>query len=412
MNAEEILKVTDALVFAKIGKHLSDLQRLLIETAWSRPGESYDQIAKATGYSASYLRQDAGPKLWLLLSDVFGEKVKKNNFRAAMERQAGLLSQLPSPTATLLARGDTTALGGFSLPTRSLLQVPDSSAVENRNDEGRITHHFQIHLTNRRQDWGEAPDVSIFCDRNNELAQLEQWIVTERCRLVGLVGMEGIGKTYLSAKLAERTQEQFDYVIWRSLGHAPPLQQMLTSLLQFISNSRETDLPTTVNEKLLLLIDYLRKYRCLLVLDNIETILSGGDCTGFYKQGYEDYGDFFKRLGECRHNSCLVFTSREKPKEIALMQGDTLPVRCLNLRGLSVSAGIKLLQLKCYCCNSELECRTLVEQYSGNPLALKIAATAIQESFEGSMEEFVKSKTLVFDEIQSLLDRHLNRTAG
>ena len=62
-NVEEIFKFTDALVFPKMGKDLSDVQRLLIQTAWSKPGQRYDEIAQETGYSANYLKQDAGPKL-------------------------------------------------------------------------------------------------------------------------------------------------------------------------------------------------------------------------------------------------------------------------------------------------------------------------------------------------------------
>lgn len=444
MNVEEVFKFTDALVFNKMGKRLNDLQRLLIQTAWSKPGQCYDQIAEATGYSTNYLKQDAGPKLWLLLSDVFGEKVKKSNFRAAMERQAGLLSQFSSAMAILPVSADTTALQEFSLSaqsvlacgnakddrslltSRSLPRTADASTVQQSNDEGETVHQAQICTAHQCQDWGEAPDVSIFFDRSDELATLEQWIVSDspsgdscatqrvgrsptRCRLVALLGMGGIGKTHLSVKLAERIQEQFDYVIWRSLCNAPTLQQILTSLLQGIANTQETDLPATVEEKLSLLIDYLRKHRCLLVLDNFETILRGGDCAGFYKQGYEDYGDFLKRLGEGRHNSCLVLTAREKPKEIALMQGETLPVRCLKLQGLSTSAGRQLLQLKgCYW-NSDAECRAFIEQYSANPLALKIVAAAIQELFEGNLSDFINYNTLVFDEIRAILSQQFNR---
>ncbi|BBD63703.1 WD-40 repeat-containing protein [Nostoc commune NIES-4072] len=368
MNVEEVLNFTDALIFAKKGKHLSDIQQLIIQAAWSGTRQCYDQIAQTNGYSPNYLKQDAGPKLWQLLSDIFGEKIKKSNFRAAVERQASLVSH-----------------------------------------ESGVIHQDQIYLTDRCQDWGEAPDVSIFYGRSNELVQLEQWIVVERCRIVGLVGMGGIGKTHLSVKLAEQIQEQFDYVIWRSLRNAPSLQQILESLLQFIAKSQETDLPATLDKKISLLIDYFRKHRCLLVLDDVETILCGGDYTGFYKQGYEYYGDFFKRLGECRHNSCLVLISQEKPQEISVMQGETLPVRCLNLRGLSVSAGLQILQLKgCYC-NLDAECTILIEQYLGNPLALKMVAEVIQELFEGNVGEFLKYNTLVIDEIRALLQQHLNR---
>ncbi|RIK33516.1 MAG: hypothetical protein DCC55_34775, partial [Chloroflexi bacterium] len=43
------------------------------------------------------------------------------------------------------------------------------------------------------RDWGDAPDVSGFCGREAELARLHHWLVDERCRLVTVVGMGGMG---------------------------------------------------------------------------------------------------------------------------------------------------------------------------------------------------------------------------
>lgn len=273
MNFEEVLNSIDLLIFTKTGKHLNTVQQLIIEAAWFEPRHCYEKIAQK-GYSSSYLKQDVGPKLWRLLSDIFGEKIKKNNLRATVERLLSLLSH-----------------------------------------KGRAIHQNQICNTDRCQDWGEAPDVSIFYGCSDKLADLEQWIVSEHCRIVGLVGIGGIGETLLSVKLAEQIQEQFDYVIWRSLRNAPSLQQILDSLLQFIANNQETDLPATVDEKITLLLNYLRKRRCLLVLDDVETILRGGDCTGFYKQGYEDYGDFFNCLRECHHKAAWYLSARKNPKK-------------------------------------------------------------------------------------------------
>jgi len=47
-------------------------------------------------------------------------------------------------------------------------------------------------------DWGKAPDVTVFYGRNEELTTLEQWIVSDRCRVVALLGMGEIGKTACS----------------------------------------------------------------------------------------------------------------------------------------------------------------------------------------------------------------------
>ncbi|NJR21632.1 MAG: hypothetical protein HC786_05355, partial [Richelia sp. CSU_2_1] len=84
------------------------------------------------------------------------------------------------------------------------------------------------------QDWGEAPDVSLFYGRTAELTTLTQWILQDRCRLIGIIGIGGVGKTALSVKLAQQVQDKFSYVIWRSLRNAPPLATLLSELVPFV----------------------------------------------------------------------------------------------------------------------------------------------------------------------------------
>lgn len=38
----------------------------------------------------------------------------------------------------------------------------------------------------------------------------------------------GIGKTSLAVKIAEQVQDEFKFVIWRSLRNAPPIKDLLT----------------------------------------------------------------------------------------------------------------------------------------------------------------------------------------
>lgn len=88
MNFEEAFSIADSSVFEKTGKHLSDVEKIILEGAWN--GQNYEKIADAAGYSPDYIRGDAAPKFWKLLSEAFGEQVKKTNFRAALERKAQL----------------------------------------------------------------------------------------------------------------------------------------------------------------------------------------------------------------------------------------------------------------------------------------------------------------------------------
>lgn len=72
------------IVFSNTGKHLSDIEILVLQGAWE--GKTYDDIAKIHGYSSGYINKDVGQKLWDKLSEVLPEKVTKKNFQEALKR--------------------------------------------------------------------------------------------------------------------------------------------------------------------------------------------------------------------------------------------------------------------------------------------------------------------------------------
>ncbi|MEH2066129.1 MAG: NB-ARC domain-containing protein [Nostoc sp.] len=263
-------------------------------------------------------------------------------------------------------------------------------------------------ITQNHQDWGQAPGICVFYGRIAQLSQLTQWLIQDKCQLVAILGMGGIGKTALSVKLAKEVQGNFEYLIWRSLRNAPPVTEMLANLIGFLSDGRETDLPETVDARVTLLINYLRSRRCLLVLDNVETILQSGDRAGHYKPEYEDYGQLLRRVGEETHQSCLVLTSREKPKEFAPLEGEASPVRTLSLVGLGETEGQEILQDKGLF-GLQQEWGKLIEKYSGNPLALKLVSEPIRELFAGDIAAFLAEGEIIFGDTRNLLDQQFER---
>jgi hypothetical protein len=222
--------------------------------------------------------------------------------------------------------------------------------------------------------------------------------------------MGGVGKTSLSVKLAKDIQYKFEYVIWQSLHNAPPLKDILFNLIQFLSNGQETqtDRRESISRRISRLINYLRLHRCLIVLDNVETILRDCACVGLYREGYEDYSQLFRQIGEVSHQSCLVLTSREKPKEIAFLEGKELPVRSLQLNGLNVVDGQNLFRHKGLSGSKE-EWKAMIEHYGGNPSALKIVATTIQDVFDGNITEFMQQNTAVFGDIYQFFEQQFER---
>lgn len=242
-------------------------------------------------------------------------------------------------------------------------------------------------------DWHEAPDVEAFYGRHRELQQLEQWILTDGCKWVTIEGMAGIGKTALALALADRLQSQFEHFIWKSLQSTPPLQQLLDSLLSNFDAASVEEIPQALTQ----LMQHLRQYRCLLVLDGLEAILQ-------VKERACEYAQFWQLLSHHRHQSCLLITSREKLPAIEM---NTKTSRCLSLRGLQQADALELLQEKGFT-GRELGLPMLIQLYRGNPLALKVATPVIQSLFNGNIAAFLQQNTLIVgDRLRAVLQQQL-----
>ncbi|MCG8364980.1 MAG: ATP-binding protein, partial [Pseudanabaenales cyanobacterium] len=405
MSSEPILSIADTALFAYLGRSLTAVETAILKGALQK--QTYEQIATVSGYSAKYLTTDVGPKLWRYLSQALGETINKTTCRAVLERQ----------------------LGGVSESNSKFKSSPPTPCPSPPT----------LHV-----DWGDAIDVSHFYGRGAELSRLEHWIQVDRCRLVALLGMGGIGKTALAMKLAQQvtgdgkqgTEDRgegtgtggqgrgsghlspvtdqrspiicyrspdsaFKFVIWRSLRNAPPLETLLSELILFLSDQQDTQ------ADLGRLAHWLRAARCLVILDNGETILQAEAQAGQYRSGYEGYGDLFRVVGESAHQSCLIFTSREKPAEIAAFEGLELAVRSLQLEG-APEAAQALIQAKGLSGSIEQQ-QQLCDRYGCNPLALKIVATSIQDLFNGEIEPFLEQNIIIFNSVRRLLTQQFER---
>ncbi len=273
-------------------------------------------------------------------------------------------------------------------------------------------------------DWGDAPEVRSMVDRTQEIAQLRQWIVTDRAKLVTILGMGGMGKTTLSVHVVEQLQAEFEVVLWRSLSHGPTLEMVLTDCLRRLmahcpptpnsggAGDGFSEVGDSLGDQFL---QQIRDRRCLVVFDNFESVLT---------ERSECYSQFLHRIGETRHQSCILITSREVPQSVLRLEGDR--VQTLFLTGLSETGGTDLLaqfllqsSLSQSLSQSEpidrVQLAEIVRHYAGNPLALKIVAPSIRDLLQGDITTFLslmQQGSFWFADLQDLLERQVDRLSS
>jgi WD40 repeat protein/transcriptional regulator with XRE-family HTH domain len=292
------------------------------------------------------------------------------------------------------------SLLGQTRPALTLLHPPGAS----RPGELPVTQALAEPLL----DWGAALSCPSFYGREREQARLSQWVIEDRCRIVSVLGLGGIGKSALVVKVMHQLAEQFQVVIWRSLRDAPPCEVLLEGCLRVLAPRPLANLPTSLEGRLGLLLDYLREQRALLVLDNLECLLEEGEETGRMRAGYEGYASLLREVAQTEHQSCLLLTSREKPAILQGLEGSRGLVRSLRLSGLEATACEQLLAEHEMTGSPDEQAR-LGEIYAGNPLALRIVAETITDLFGGAIDQFLAGGTIIFGGITRLLDEQWAR---
>jgi predicted ATPase len=256
------------------------------------------------------------------------------------------------------------------------------------------------------QDLSEMPDLGDFFDRPLELQTLTTWILQQRCRLITLTGISGIGKTTLAVQLVQQIKDEFQYAVWYTLDEFPSIDKFQSNLIQLFSNSEKQDLSPT-NQKRLPLIKYLQNHRCLIVLDDVHNLLCSGELAGKYKPEYEDYRSLFKQIEKLSHQSCFLLIGWEQPREVTQVKSQNTSIRTLQLKGLDIAAGRQILKD----CGLEASdnSETLIHRYQSNPLWLKSVANLIQDLGGGVTELLPNDTILLPEDLKDVLQQQFDR---
>jgi WD40 repeat protein/DNA-binding SARP family transcriptional activator len=381
--------------------------RALAQRGWSALTEHYlntDQVAEGLSASERLLMiepwHEAGHRQRMLLLARSGERVAAlQQFQSHQRSLADSFRLPPAPETTALYKRIKAEAEAEALTTSAQAPLPQTQASPPITPATNAAHANEL---------AGIPSASLFIGRHEELTQLGLWHLDEHDSVIAILGIGGAGKSALAARYARALFDRVDSVtrvdrvLWASLLNAPPCTAILRIWLRALADQHLAELPDTADELLALLFRYLRDQRCLLVLDNFESVVAE---RGALRAGHEDYGLLLQAMSQRTHGSCLLLTSRNLPSALTQLARAHSGVRVLSLAGLPVADGAVLLAQA----GIAGERAELVRRYSGNPLALKLAADAVRDLFRGDVEAFLAHGTPVFGDIQAVLDEQVNR---
>ena len=210
-----VVRLTDRAVFSRTGKHLSNVETLVLQGAWK--GQKYPQIASETGYAIEYLKNCIGPQLWRRLSETFGETVKKANVKIVLQHQLDSEEKTPAKTGeekTQEINNRESAEKSLD-PIQLILQEDQSLSAPS---EGKIeiytTHNSMSSTDVEEQNLLLTTLSSPVCHnlpssetnlsgRDFEVQQLLRWLSPEQfIPRISIEGIGGIGKTHLLLEVA------------------------------------------------------------------------------------------------------------------------------------------------------------------------------------------------------------------
>ncbi len=336
-------------------------------------------------------------ELWQTLSQELGEKVSKSNFRSAIQRlQISLFSQ---NFAQITQDSVNISNINFCEKARHPPDLPNSNLTNeniSNSKSPKISH----------QDLSEMPDLDLFYNRNNELENLNNLILENKCRLITITGISGIGKTSLAVKLVSEINHHFQSFIWLNLANYQNFTDFKEHLQEFFLESENLNFPNN-NQKVLSLTKYLQKYRCLIVLDNVNYLFCKGELAGKYQNHCEEYCSFFQDGAKLVHQSCLILIGGKAPREFTQFKPKNNYICNFPLTGLDIDA-IRLI-FKDYGIENINNLETLINYYQGNPLYLKSVANLIQELDVNMTDLLTKDVILLPEDLKDNLQQQINR---
>lgn len=355
MDLEQTIIFTNALSLKHRGKEIIEVERFILKGAWENA--DYETMASESGYARNYLNSLAAPKIWKLYRETIGFKISKSDFRTFFEKKEysdfySVLKDLPE-----------------------FIRVAEK--YSNRVSGGEI-------IVGR---YAELKELSKLIDSN---------------KYIEIFGISGIGKSALARKWLDWVDRNEQYQSRWEGFHYIPIRRNYKSVEPLIIDLCH-ELEIEINEDSQcseLFIDKIVKTKNVVIIDFDN-----------YKIDNEvifDLSNFLKSIIDRDHQSCIVFIFREPKFSYGILLNREKTANFLQVKEIDSSDAEKML--KEYKLVGDINWNSFVKGYRGNPLALKMIASYIENYLGGDFNLFNQMKTIFMNpDLESMLQEQYSR---
>ncbi|MCT7950429.1 tetratricopeptide repeat protein [Ancylothrix sp. C2] len=206
------------------------------------------------------------------------------------------------------------------------------------------------------------PSITDWVGRAGELQTVGEYLANSNIALIKIIGVGGIGKSTLAAKVFEVEGSKFEGKFWWDLTISPNFTEFVRNALRHLGRFSLQDIQQIPEKDVIdRLVNLLQKQAFLIVIDNLETVL---------KSGWEGslWEKFFCRWLGCAGKSKIIVTSQDVPN-LTELKGKTLHLE----EGLNCTEGATLLR-NLGVLGETRELEDFVESVGGYPLYLMLVA--------------------------------------
>ena len=235
------------------------------------------------------------------------------------------------------------------------------------------------------------PSVPVWVGRDDLLTELVTILQEDGPQALVLVGQGGIGKTSLALKLLEALGVQdtvlaedcaYEQVIALRVEQGTSFDQVAGLLLDNLAVP-VPETPLEAQQKINLILQRLAKSCCLLLLDNLETILYPATNVRAGRAESPEWGMRLTALAINNHHSQIIITSRETPLDLAdprSARGGFHPkrVKRIDVSGIADADSVALLR-QYELQDSEADLAWVAEKTGGHVLLLELLASIAYE---------------------------------